>query len=87
MNDPEDLKQLFFIMNNRDSDEMNQLTVCQKFIKRITISDTVPHFKGVVRDELLPSKTTCSASRKCSSPVSEWTECHAQCILSSPTSV
>ena len=53
MNDPEDLKQLFFIMNNRDSDEMSQLTVCQKFIKRITISDSVPHFKGVVRDELL----------------------------------
>ena len=53
MGDPTDLEQLFFIMNNNNSDELSSLSVCQKFIKRITFSDTTTAFHGVIRDELL----------------------------------
>ena len=53
MEDPTDLEQLFFIMNNNNSDELSSLSICQKFIKRLTFSDTAAAFTGVVRDELL----------------------------------
>lgn len=53
MEDPKDLEQLFFIMNNNNSDELSTLSICQKFIKRITFSDTVTAFTGVISDELL----------------------------------
>lgn len=53
MEDPKDLEQLFFIMNNNNSDELSNLSICQKFIKRITFSDSVAVFTGVIADELL----------------------------------
>lgn len=53
MEDPKDLEQLFFIMNNNNSDELSTLSICQKFIKRITFSDSATAFTGVISDELL----------------------------------